>query len=72
MPDNHPPLVNRQPCDTPVDAVEADIREGYVAYLAEVAEGEWEGVTLSTAIPFDEYRRDYWRDALPDLMAGTY
>jgi len=72
MHDNSPTPGHRQPCDTPIEAVEADIREGYVAYLAEVAEGEWEGVSLSTAIPFDEYRRDFWREALPDLMAGTY
>lgn len=72
MHDNSPTPGHRQPCDTPIETVEADIREGYVAYLAEVAEGEWEGVSLSTAIPFDEYRRDFWREALPDLMAGNY
>jgi len=62
----------RRPCDTPVEAVEADISEGYVAYLAEIVEGAWPGVTLATAISFAEYRRDYWREALPDLVDGTY
>jgi hypothetical protein len=55
-----------------VEAVEADISEGYVAYLAEIVEGAWPGVTLATAISFAEYRRDYWREALPDLVDGTY
>ena len=61
----------RRPFDTPVAAVEADINEGYVAYLAEIVEGLWPGETLATAISFAEYRRDYWREALPDLMSGT-
>lgn len=60
------------PLGPSVADVEADISEGYLAYLADVAEGGWPGITLSNAIPFDVYRRDYWREELPALLDGTY
>lgn len=72
LPDSRERGVERHPCDTPVEEVEADIYEGYIAYLSEVAEGLWPAVTLSTALTFAEYRCDYWRDALPDLIVGNY
>jgi len=63
---------DRLPFDVPVEDVEADIVEGYAAYLDEIVSGEWPGVTLLRAITFAEYRRDYWREMLPHLIAGTY
>ena len=62
----------RRPCDTHVETVEADIREGYLAYLADIVEGRWPGITLSNAVPFDVYRRDYWQEEFPALLDGTY
>jgi hypothetical protein len=55
-----------------VEEVEADITEGYLAYLADIAEGRWPGITLSNAMPFDVYRRDYWQEEFPALLDGTY
>lgn len=62
----------RRTFGAPTEAVEADIRQGYLAYLSEVADGLWPGESLGTAISFAVYRRDYWREELPALEDGTY
>lgn len=62
----------KRPFGPSVAEVEADIKEGYLAYLVDIAEGRWPGITLSNAIPFDVYRRDYWQEEFPALLDGTY
>jgi len=72
MSDNYEEGAERRPFGTSVEEVEADIAEGYLAYLADIAEGQWPGITLSNAVTFDAYRRDYWQEEFPALLDGTY
>jgi hypothetical protein len=72
MGDVEPINGRRRPFDTPLEQVELDIAEGFVAYLEEVREGLWADAHPPGGISFAEYRRDYWREEWGALATGTY